>query len=85
LRVVRYSRFTAVNRGFERPTIVAGLESRDRCRACRIRRDGHSQAQVIVYIDDFKLMMIMTVAAIPLLIAFKKKPGDVERHTLLVE
>ena len=32
------------------------------------------QAQIIAYIDDYKLMMIVTLAAIPLLIVFKK-PG----------
>jgi hypothetical protein len=44
------------------------------------------QAQIIAYIDNFKLLMIVTLAAIPLLIAFKKAPdsgGD--DHTLVVE
>jgi MFS transporter, DHA2 family, multidrug resistance protein len=44
------------------------------------------QAQIIAYIDDFKLMMIVTLAAIPLLIAFKKAPGNGgENHALVVE
>ena len=30
------------------------------------------QAQIIAYIDDFKLLMIVTLAAIPLLMVFKK-------------
>jgi hypothetical protein len=44
------------------------------------------QAQIIAYIDDFKLMMIVTLAAIPLLIAFKKASGNGgENHALVVE
>jgi DHA2 family multidrug resistance protein len=30
------------------------------------------QAQIIAYIDDYKLLMIATLAAIPLLIVFKQ-------------
>jgi DHA2 family multidrug resistance protein len=33
------------------------------------------QAQIIAYIDDYKLLMIATVLVIPLLIAFKKARG----------
>ena len=33
------------------------------------------QAQIIVYIDDYKLLMIATLAAIPLLIVFKRAGG----------
>jgi DHA2 family multidrug resistance protein len=32
-------------------------------------------AQIIAYIDDYKLLMIATLVAIPLLIAFKKTSG----------
>ena len=30
------------------------------------------QAQIIAYIDDYKLLMIATLAVVPLLIVFKK-------------
>jgi DHA2 family multidrug resistance protein len=44
------------------------------------------QAQIIAYIDDYKLLMIATLAAIPLLIVFKKaSDGGGENHTLAVE
>ena len=33
------------------------------------------QAQIIAYIDDYKLLMIATLAVIPLLIVFKKASG----------
>ena len=32
------------------------------------------QAQVIAYIDDYKLLMIATLAVIPLLMLFRKPP-----------
>jgi MFS transporter, DHA2 family, multidrug resistance protein len=30
------------------------------------------QAQIIAYIDDYKLLMIATLAVVPLLVVFKK-------------
>jgi DHA2 family multidrug resistance protein len=33
------------------------------------------QAQIIAYIDDYKLLMIATLAAIPLLIVFQRARG----------
>ncbi len=44
------------------------------------------QAQIIAYIDDYKLLMIATIAAIPLLIIFRR-PGQARRpdHTLVAE
>jgi len=44
------------------------------------------QAQIIAYIDDFKLLMIVTLAAIPLIIVFKKPPsGTNADHTMVIE
>ena len=44
------------------------------------------QAQVIAYIDDYKLLMIATVAVLPLLIVFKKTSGGPGAdHTVAVE
>jgi DHA2 family multidrug resistance protein len=44
------------------------------------------QAQIIAYIDDFKLLMIATLVVIPLLMAFKQASGsDGAGHTLAVE
>ena len=44
------------------------------------------QATIIAYIDDFKLMMIVTLAAIPLLLVFKKPGagGDLD-HAVAME
>ena len=42
------------------------------------------QAQIIAYIDDFKLLMILTLLAVPLVFFFKKPPGgDGEDHALV--
>ena len=35
------------------------------------------QAQIIAYIDDYKLLMIATVAVLPLLVIFTKPSRDV--------
>jgi DHA2 family multidrug resistance protein len=44
------------------------------------------QAQIIAYVDDYKLLMIATIAVIPLLIAFKKPAGGHSPdHTLALE
>jgi DHA2 family multidrug resistance protein len=32
------------------------------------------QAQIIAYIDDFKLLMILTLLALPLCVFFRKPP-----------
>jgi DHA2 family multidrug resistance protein len=33
------------------------------------------QAQIIAYIDDYELLMIATLAVVPLLIVFKRASG----------
>jgi len=44
------------------------------------------QAQIIAYIDDYKLLMIATIAVVPLLIVFKRSSdGGGKDHTLVVE
>src|ERR1700690_3202600 len=40
------------------------------------------QAQIIAYMDDYKLLMIATLAAIPLLIIFKKPPPSAAGETM---
>jgi MFS transporter, DHA2 family, multidrug resistance protein len=44
------------------------------------------QAQIIAYIDDYKLLMIATLAAIPLLIVFEQaSAGGGKDHALAME
>jgi len=41
------------------------------------------QALIIAYIDDFKLLMIATLAVIPLLVVFKQAPTATVKITRL--
>jgi len=44
------------------------------------------QALIIAYIDDFKLLMIATLAVIPLLVVFKQASDrNSQDHTIAVE
>jgi MFS transporter, DHA2 family, multidrug resistance protein len=70
------SHVTAVNRGFDssavaqfwNPLTAAGRAALD----AAITR----QAQIIAYMDDYKLLMIATLAVLPLLLVFRKPSGD---------
>jgi MFS transporter, DHA2 family, multidrug resistance protein len=44
------------------------------------------QAQIIAYIDDYKLLMIATIAVLPLLVVFKKASGaGAPDHSVMME
>jgi MFS transporter, DHA2 family, multidrug resistance protein len=44
------------------------------------------QAQIIAYIDDYKLLMIATLAVIPLLVVFKQASDvDGKDHAIAME
>jgi DHA2 family multidrug resistance protein len=44
------------------------------------------QATIIAYIDDFKLMMILSLAAMPLLLLLKKgEGGAAPDHSVVME
>ena len=82
---MRAQHVTAVNRVFESPTIAQFWNPATDAGRAALDAMITVQAQIIAYIDDFKLMMIVTLAAIPLLIAFKKASGGGEDHPLAVE
>jgi MFS transporter, DHA2 family, multidrug resistance protein len=44
-----------------------------------------AQAQVIAYIDDYKLLMIATLAVLPLLVVFNKPGGGKQGPTMVAE
>jgi hypothetical protein len=49
-------------------------------------RNGLHGAQIIAFIDDFKLLMIATLAVIPLLVVFTQAPNrSGQDHTLAME
>ena len=41
-----------------------------------------TQAEIIAYIDDYKLLMIATLAVFPLLLVFKKADGGGGGHAV---
>src|SRR5712672_2583621 len=63
---------TAVNRVFETPAIAQFWNPTTDAGRAALDAMITLQAQIIAYIDDFKLMMIVTLAAIPLLMIFKQ-------------
>jgi MFS transporter, DHA2 family, multidrug resistance protein len=77
---------TAVNRMFEHPAASQFLNPLTAAGRAALDAIITQQAQIISYIDDYKLLMIATVAVIPLLIVFKKpaERGNLD-HTLVVE
>jgi DHA2 family multidrug resistance protein len=43
------------------------------------------QAAMIAYLDDFKLIMVMTLMLLPLLLLFRRGRKSVEKHSVVVE
>jgi DHA2 family multidrug resistance protein len=77
---------TVVNRVFENPAIAQFWNPLTDAGRAALDAMVTQQALIIAYIDDFKLLMIATLAVIPLLIVFKQASGGGgEDHTLVVE
>ncbi len=69
---------TAVNRAFEDPMIAQFWNPVSAAGRAALDAVVTVQAQIIAYIDDYKLLMVATLAVIPLLIVFKKPSGRSE-------
>jgi DHA2 family multidrug resistance protein len=65
---------TSVNRGFEDLAIARFWDPVSAAGRAALDAMITQQAQIIAYMDDYKLLMIATLAAIPLLVIFKKPP-----------
>src|SRR5277367_5993236 len=65
---------TSVNRAFEDLAIAQFWSPLSAAGRTALDAMVTRQAQIIAYIDDYKLLMIATLAAIPLLIIFQKPP-----------
>jgi len=77
---------TAVNRMFEDPMITRFWNPLTAAGRAALDAVVTQQAQIIAYIDDYKLLMIATLAVLPLLIVFKKPSGGGgPDHTVMVE
>ena len=66
---------TAVNRTFAEPSIAQFWNPLTAAGRAALDAVITQQAQIIAYIDDYKLLMIATLAAIPLLIVFQRAGG----------
>jgi DHA2 family multidrug resistance protein len=62
---------TAVNRMFENPVIAHLWNPLSAAGRAALDVMITQQAQIIAYIDDYKLLLIATLAVVPLLIVFK--------------
>ena len=76
---------TAANRVFESPAIAQFWNPFTDAGRAALDAMITRQAEIIAYIDDFKLLMIATLAVIPLLIVFKKASDGSADHTVVVE
>ena len=75
-----------MNRVFENPTIAQFWNPMTDAGRAALDAMITQQAQIIAYIDDFKLLMIVTLAVIPLIMVFKKPPsGTSADHTVVIE
>src|ERR1700688_1529602 len=77
---------TAVNRIFSDPTIAQFWNPLTAAGRAALDAMVTQQAQIIAYIDDYKLLMIATLAVIPLLIVFRQASGGGGRdHAIATE
>src|SRR5580692_10361893 len=77
---------TSVNRAFEDPAIGEFWNPVTAAGRAALDAVVTRQAQIIAYIDDYKLLMIATLAVVPLLIIFTKPSRDVAPdHTQVME
>jgi len=63
---------TAVNRGFDNPAVAHFWDPLTAAGRAALDAIINEQAQIIAYIDDYKLLMIATLAVFPLLLVFKR-------------
>ena len=76
---------SAVNRGFENPTIAHAWDPLTAAGRAALDAVITQQAQIIAYIDDYKFLMIATLAVLPLLIVFRKPAGGAPAEPVIVE
>jgi DHA2 family multidrug resistance protein len=80
------SHVTSTNRAFENPAIEQFLNPVTAAGRAALDAVITRQAEIIAYIDDYKLLMIATLAVAPLLIVFTKPSRDVAPdHTQATE
>ena len=75
---------TAVNRAFAEPNITQFWNPLTAAGRAALDAMITQQAQIIAYIDDFKLLMIVTLAAIPLIMRFSEQQKNEVRQLVQV-
>ena len=76
---------SAVNRGFEHPAIAHAWDPLTAAGRAALDAVITKQAQIIAYIDDYKFLMIATLAVLPLLMVFRKPAGAPLAGPIVVE
>jgi len=66
---------TAVNRGFDNPAVAHFWNPLTAAGRAALDTVITQQARIIAYIDDYKLLMIATLAVLPLLMVFRRSAG----------
>ena len=75
---------TAVNRIFENPAIAHFWNPLTAAGRAALDAVVTRQAQIIAYIDDYKLLMIATIVVMPLLVVFKRPSADGSAEPVMV-
>jgi len=77
---------TPANRAFDNPMVLRFWSPVTAAGRAALDAVITRQAEIIAYIDDYKFLMIATIAVVPLLIVFKKAGGGGKPdHTIAVE
>ncbi len=76
---------TAVNRQLGHPVIAQMLNPATAAGRAALDALINQQAQIIAYMDDYKFLMIATLAVSPLLIAFTGRPGVPSAEHIVAE
>ena len=71
------SHVTAVNRGFDNPAVAHFWDPLTAAGRTALDAVVTEQAQIIAYIDDYKFLMIATLAVLPLLMVFRRPSARV--------
>jgi MFS transporter, DHA2 family, multidrug resistance protein len=79
------SHVTAVNRGFDNPSVAHFWDPLTAAGRAALDSVITEQAQIIAYIDDYKLLMIATLAVFPLLLVFKRAGQPVDTSHMVAD
>jgi DHA2 family multidrug resistance protein len=80
------SHVTAVNRNFDNSIVLHAWSPWTAGGRAALDQVVQMQASIISYIDDFKLMMILSLAAIPLILLLRRAPATTNSdHAMAIE